>query len=506
MLQIRHVSKFFPGIRALNDVSLEFLPGEIHAVVGENGAGKSTLIKIICGIYSPDEGDVLLAGEHVHLRAYKDALDRQINLVSQEIQVIPKSTVAENIMLDKIEQFASRGRIDWPRLQREAQRYIDLVGINLPASTVVGGLSAAQKQLIMIARALSADARILILDEPTSALTRHETANLLQLLKKIKAEGVTIIFVSHKLEEVLDIADKVSVLRDGNLVGTELAQGLTKDEIVKLMIGRDARTANFGTLNVNYSQPVLEARNISQPGTFADVSFTLHKGEILGFYGLVGSGRTELAQILIGEGRKSGGEVWINGAPAHIHSVADSLYHYRMGYISENRKEKGLILGASIKTNIAVTVWSTIRNRFGAIRLGEETAVAERYMRALEVKATDPDQLVGRLSGGNQQKVSIAKWLAAACDILIIDEPTIGVDIGAKEYIHQLIWDLAKVEGKSIILISSDMPEIVAVARRILVFKDFHIVGEVRNDEVRNDKGRVRGYDEISQEIGGYLA
>jgi ribose transport system ATP-binding protein len=284
-------------------------------------------------------------------------------------------------------------------------------------------------------------------------------------------------------------------------VGTRSTAGLTKDDIVKLMIGRDARTMDFGVLSIDYSQPVLEARNITQPGTFENVGFTLHKGEILGFYGLVGSGRTELAQIIIGEGRKCGGEVLVNGAPAQIHSMADSLYRYRIGYVSENRKEKGLILGASIKTNIAVTVWSTIRNRFGAIKLAEETAVAERYMRALEVKATDPDQLVGRLSGGNQQKVSIAKWLAAACDILIIDEPTIGVDIGAKEYIHQLIWDLAKTDGKSIILISSDMPEIVSVARRILVFKDFHIVGEVRNDG-----GRVRGYDEISQEIGGYLA
>lgn len=500
MLQIRNVSKFFPGVRALNDITVDFAPGEIHAVVGENGAGKSTLIKIICGIYTPDEGEVLIDGEVVHLRAYKDALDRKINLVSQEIQVIPRSTVGENVMLDKIERFAQRGHINWKQLNQEAQRYIDLVELNLPVSTVVGGLSAAQKQLIMIARALSANARYLVLDEPTSALTRHETNNLLELLKKIKADGVTVIFVSHKLEEVLEIADKASVLRDGNLVGTCPTAGLTKQDLVKMMIGREARTLALGTLNTNYAEIALEARNISQPGTFDNVSFALHKGEILGFYGLVGSGRTELAQVVLGEGRKSGGEVFVNGKPAQIHSMADSLYRYRMGYVSENRKEKGLILSASIKTNIAITVWNTLRNRMGAIRLGEETAVAERYMQALEVKATDPGQQVIRLSGGNQQKVSIAKWLAAACDILIIDEPTIGVDIGAKEYIHQLIWNLAKNEGKSIILISSDMPEIVAVARRILVFRDYRIVGEVRNDEAM-----VRGYDDISHEIGAYL-
>jgi len=501
MLQIREVSKFFPGVRALDRVSVEFIPGEIHAIVGENGAGKSTLIKIICGIYGPDEGEVLLDGEHIHLHSYTDALARKINLVSQEIQVIPKSTVAENIMLDKIERYVSFGKIDWKRLHTEAQRYIDLVELNLPATTMVGALSAAQKQLIMIARALSSQARTLIMDEPTSALTRHETGNLLRLLTKIKADGVTILFVSHKLEEVLEIADKVTVLRDGHLIGTQAIAGLTKAAIVKMMIGREARAMALGTLNTDDRQTVIEAREITQAGAFDKVSFSLYKGEILGFYGLVGSGRTELAQILIGEARKDAGDVYINGELAAIHSMADSLYRYRMGYVSENRKEKGLILGASIKTNVAVTVWNRIANRLGAIRLGDENAVAARYMQALDVKATDPDQLVNRLSGGNQQKVSIAKWLAAQCDILIIDEPTIGVDIGAKEYIHQLIWDLAKKEGKSIILISSDMPEIISVARRILIFKDYRIAGEVLNGT-----DQVRGYDEISHEIGRVLA
>jgi ribose transport system ATP-binding protein len=500
MLQIRNVSKFFPGVTALDDVSLDFTPGEVHAIVGENGAGKSTLIKVICGIYSPDEGDVLLEGERLHLHSYTDALAHKINLVSQEIQVIPKSTVAENVMLDKIGRYVRRGAIDWKQVNRDAQEYVDLVGLDLPATTVVGGLSAAQKQLIMIARSLSSNARILIMDEPTSALTRHETQNLLQLLTRIKSGGVTVLFVSHKLEEVLDVADKVSVLRDGNLIGTRPTKGLTKPDIVRMMIGRDARTSSLGVLAGSCAEPVLEARHIRRTGKYEDVSFTLHKGEILGFYGLVGSGRTELAELVIGVDRKDGGEVLVNGAPVEIHSMADSLYKHRMGYVSENRKEKGLILGASIKTNIAVTVWNRLRGRLGAINLHDESAVAAQYMQALEVKATGPNQPVNSLSGGNQQKVSIAKWLAAQCDILIIDEPTIGVDIGAKEYIHQLIWDLANEQQKSIILISSDMPEIVNVARRILVFRDFQIVGEVRND------GPVpRTYDEVSHEIGHYL-
>jgi ribose transport system ATP-binding protein len=504
MLQIRHVTKSFPGVRALNAVSADFLPGEVHAIVGENGAGKSTLIKIICGIYTPDAGEVVLDGETIALRAYKDALDRKINLVSQEIQVIPKSTVAENIMLDKLDRYMARGRIDWKKINADAARFAEMVDLTVPVKQPVAGLSAAQKQLIMIARALSSDARILIMDEPTSALTRHETNNLLDLLRRIKAEGVTVLFVSHKLEEVLSVADQVSVLRDGSLIGTRPITGLTKDHIVQMMIGRDARILDLGTLPTDAGRSALEARSIRQTGRFHDVSFALQRGEILGFYGLVGSGRTELAQILIGEARKDGGEVLIDGKPARIHSMADSLFKYRMGYVSENRKEKGLLLSAPIKTNIAITVWNRLRDRLGSIQLAQETAVAREFMQKLEVRATGPGQAVGSLSGGNQQKVSIAKWLAAECDILIIDEPTIGVDIGAKEYIHQLIWDLARREGKSIILISSDMPEIVNVARRILVFKDFKIVGEVRNNG--ENGAPVRGYDAISQEIGHYLA
>ncbi|RME98654.1 MAG: sugar ABC transporter ATP-binding protein [Chloroflexi bacterium] len=501
MLDIKQVSKFFPGVKALDRVSLVFQPGQVHAVVGENGAGKSTLIKIICGIYIPDEGEVVLNGEKLALKSYSDALEKKISLVSQEIQVIPKSTIAENIMLDKMEHFTRRGAINWKQLNREADKYIRMVELNLPPDTEVGGLSAAQKQLIMIAKSLSSDAQILILDEPTSALTRHETDNLLKLMRKLADDGVTIIFVNHKLEEVLAVSDKVSVLRDGQYVGTRDVEGLQKDDIVKMMIGRDARTIYLGQLDIDWNTTVLEARNISQENTFKNVSFSLHKGEILGFYGLVGSGRTELARILIGEDPRDGGQIIINGQVARIHSMADSLYKYQMGYVSENRKELGLLLNSTIQTNVAITVWNRMLNGIKAISLKQERAITEKFMEAVDVKATGPDQIVNDLSGGNQQKVSISKWLAAGCDILIIDEPTIGVDVGAKEYIHKLIWDLAKVEGKSIILISSDMPEMVNLARRILIFKEFEIVGEIDN---LND--REHSYEEVSQAIGQYLA
>ncbi len=501
MLHVQDVSKQFPGVRALSEVSLTFEPGEIHAVVGENGAGKSTLIKVICGIHEPDEGSVALDGTTLALHSYSDAMRVGINLVSQEIQVVPKATIAENVMLDKLERFHKRGRLDWSGLAREAARYTALVGLEVPVSNQAGGLSAAQKQLVMIARALSADARVLILDEPTSSLTLHEANNLFTVLRRLREEGVTLVFVSHKLEEVLDIADRVSVLRDGRLVGTRPAAELTKDAIVTMMLGRDARNDWLGSLDIDASTVVLEARGISQADRFDGAGFELHAGEILGFYGLVGSGRTELAQILVGEDPAYDGEVLVKGVPVRIRGMADALGRYRLGYISENRKEKGLILGASIKTNIAITVWDRISKPLVGISLAKERDVAREYMEAVEVRATSMEQPVGRLSGGNQQKVSIAKWLAAGCDTLIVDEPTIGVDVGAKEAIHQLIWDLAKKDGKSIILISSDLPEMVHLARRILVFRKFHIVGEVTDLNERQ-----RTYDEVSAEIGRYLA
>lgn len=501
MLRVETISKEFPGVKALSEVSLTFEPGEIHAVVGENGAGKSTLIKIICGIYQPDEGTMSLNGKPLSLHGYGDAMALGIQLVSQEIQVIPKATIAENIMLHRIERFRRRGTIDWGRVTGDAASYTQLVGLDLPVATPAGGLSAAQKQLVMIAKALSSDAKILILDEPTSSLTLHEANNLFGVLRGLRERGVAIIFVSHKLEEVLAVADRVSVLRDGQFVGTLPAAELTKDAIVTMMLGRSAVTESLGSLNIDYSTVVLEARGITAPDTFDGLDFKLHAGEILGFYGLVGSGRTELAQILIGEDRAFSGEVLVRGEAARINSMADSLSRYRLGYVSENRKEKGLILGASINTNIAITVWDRISRPVVGISLAREREVGRQHMEAVEIRATGPNQVVRSLSGGNQQKVSIAKWLAAGCDTLIVDEPTIGVDIGAKEAIHQLIWDLAQNEGKSIILISSDLPEMVHLARRILVFRKFQIVGEIAE---LNE--RPRAYDEVSVEIGKYLA
>jgi ribose transport system ATP-binding protein len=501
MLELRGIGKRFPGVTALDAVSLAFAPGEIHAIVGENGAGKSTLIKVVTGILAPDAGEVHYEGRRLAFRDYRDSLACGIDIVNQEIQVVPESTIAENIMLDKLVTFGRTGIIDWKVVRAKARAYLDMVGLDLSPDTVVRSLSAAQKQLTQIAKALAADARVLLLDEPTSSLTEHEAANLFRILRGLRDKGVTIIFVSHKFEEVFALCDKVSVLRDGRLVGTRPIAGLARAELVRMMIGRDVAGAPLGRLDVDRGREMLRAEHIVRRGKVDDVSFSVFRGEILGFYGLVGAGRTELARCLVGEDGIDSGTVYVRGERAAIRSVADSLERYRLGYVTENRKEEGLLLAEPVRTNVTITIWPRLVRRLTrAISRSRELAATGDMIRALDIRTTGPEQRTEDLSGGNQQKVSIAKWLAAACDILIIDEPTVGVDIGAKEQIHRIIRDLACRERKAVILISSDMPEIIRLAGRILVFRDRRVVGEITDV----DDG-TRTYDEVSGAIGRYL-
>lgn len=501
MLELKSISKNFPGVKALDSVSLQFEPGKIHALVGENGAGKSTLIKIITGIYQPDGGEIHFNGERLCFQSYRDSLARGIDIVYQEIQVIPDSTIAENIMLDKMVTYGGTGIVNWNKINEIAATYTAMVGLNLPVSTPVRGLSAAQKQLVQIAKALAAHARVLLLDEPTSSLTEHEANNLFVMLRKLRDDGVTILFVSHKFEEVFAICDTISVMRDGRHVGTRPAAELTRSELVRMMIGRDCKDEHLGRLDVNRDRELLRVEHLTRTGKARDICFSLHEGEILGLYGLVGAGRTELARLLIGEDTPDSGAVFIDGRQAHIRSVADSLYHYKMGYVTENRKEEGLLLKEPIRTNITITVWNRLINRLTrAISPARESGITGSMIESLQIKATSHEQKTEDLSGGNQQKVSIAKWLAADCDILIIDEPTVGVDIGAKDQIHRLIWSLAKTSRKGILLISSDMPEIIKVSSRILVFKDKGIVGELTGVD-----DPARTYEELSTAIGRHL-
>jgi len=502
MMRLEGITKIFPGVKALDNVSIEFQSGEIHALLGENGAGKSTLIKIICGIFQPNEGRIMLNNKEVRFKDFKDAIKHEIAIVSQEIQVIPDASIAENIVLDKMDQFVEQGRINWKKINLFAKTYLEMVGLDLPPHIPIGNLTAAQKQLIQIAKGLSSQAKLLLLDEPTSSLTLKEADNLILLVKKLKEKGVAIVFVSHKIEEVLALCDKISVLRDGKYIGTRNCNELKKQDVIKMMIGRETEEKFLGHLDIDYTQKVLEVKGITQKGRFNEVSFDLYKGEILGFYGLVGSGRTELAKIILGVDHKDGGDIYVNGKKARILSMSDSLNKYRLGYVSENRKEEGLILNDTITSNISITIWNKIISPImKRISLREEKNTATSMIDKLQIKTPSQKQHVKNLSGGNQQKVSIAKWLVAGCDILIIDEPSVGVDVGAKEYIHQLIWDLAKKENKSIIVISSDMPEIITLARRLLIFKENEIVGEVNQLN-----GNEYSYSHVSEQIGAYFA
>lgn len=500
MLELRNISKIFPGVKALDNVSLSFKKGEIHALMGENGAGKSTLMKIITGIYQPDMGGVYLDDTKVEMKSYRDAVDHEISMVSQEIQIIPEATVAENIVLDRIDKFKKGRRIDWNQINETAKKYLDMVGLDVSPVEKIQHLTAAQKQLIQIAKALSAQAQYILLDEPTSSLTTYESNNLIKLVKVLKENGVGVIFVSHKIEEVMELCDVISVLRDGKYVGTKSCKGITRQDIVKMMIGREESTEHMGFLDVQ-DEVVLEVKDAVAYGRAKGESFKLKKGEILGFYGLVGSGRTELARLIAGIDKMDSGEILVHGQKAHITSVQDSIEKYKIGYVSENRKEEGLILDFSVGENLSIAILPQIINKFRKIDIKEENKIIDFMVNKMKVKTPSVKTSVGSLSGGNQQKVSIGKWLAANCDILIIDEPTVGVDVGAKKYIHDLIWSLAKEEGKSIILISSDMPEMITLARRILVFKDQEIVGEI------NDLNETeRKYEDVSLEIGRLMA
>ena len=479
-LALESVSKSFPGVKALDGVSLDLKAGEIHALMGENGAGKSTLIKIVTGLIHPDSGRVLLDGRPVAFGSPRDALREGVSAVHQERNLIPRFSVGENILLERLP--TQNGLVDYHAVEREARRYLDLLDPGIDARAEVRSLSVAQMQIVEIAKALSSEAKILLLDEPTASITEHETAALFKLLRKLRDDGVAIVFVSHKLEEVFTIADRITVLRDGKTIarGAPMAD-MTRQTLVSLMIGRAERVAEIAERQVDRSRVVLEGRSLSTTRGHKDISFALHHGEILGLYGLVGAGRSELAHAILGDARISGGELRIRGEPARIRDVHDASTRFRMGYVSEDRKQEGLILMHSVTRNVAITIWRRLANVIGLINPRGESCAVDPFVRRLDVRTPSLSQVVGNLSGGNQQKVSIAKWLAAQSEILIIDEPTVGIDIKTKTYLHELIGEIAR-EGASILLISSDMAEMITLADRILVMHGFGLVGEVAND------------------------
>lgn len=494
LLEVADLSKAFPGVQALSGVSLSLYPGEILALVGENGAGKSTLIKILTGLYQADSGSIRIAGEPAAAQSPQDAIARGIAVVPQERNLIPRFSVGENLFLDAPPR--TRGIIDYDKVHEDAQRWLELLELDVDPRTPVTRLSVAQMQLVEIARALSHEGRILLLDEPTASITPHETTTLFRVLRRLRDRGVGMVFVSHKLEEVFELCDHITVLRDGRNAGPQRPTSeLTRDDVITLMVGRESTARELPPRHSEKTGTALELRGVTTAWGARDIDLKVGYGEIVGLYGLVGAGRTELARAIIGADEIVAGEVLVAGQPARIGSVAEALGRYRIGYVSEDRKDEGLILIHSVLKNVTVTVWRRLQNAAGWITGAAEKAQAAPMVERLEIKAPSLATVVSSLSGGNQQKVSLAKWLTAGVDVLIIDEPTVGIDVRTKGNLHELIWELAG-QGLAVVLISSDMPEMVHLADRIVVMRDGRIVGELDNSRV---------YDEASQRIMGFI-
>jgi ribose transport system ATP-binding protein len=483
--------KRFPGVVALDHASLRVERGRVHALVGENGAGKSTLIKIITGVYTPDAGRLLLNGEPQRLHSPLDAASAGVGVVHQERNLIPGFSVAENITLQAPPR--RRGIVDREAMRAEANRWLDELDLDLDPDRPVSGLSVAQMQLVEIAKALSMRSDLLLLDEPTASSSPGEAEKLFAVIRRLRDQGTGVLFVSHKLEEVFEICDDVTVLRDGKVVlESGLLADFTKDQIVDLMVGREYQQAALAPREFDASAtPALSLERLSTAGGHRDVSLDVRPGEILGLYGLVGAGRSELARAVLGLERITAGEIRVKGARAKIADARQALRRYRIGYVTENRKEEGVFLTQSVTRNIAVTVWDRLRGLLGQVPARAESDLSDDYIGRLGIKVASGRQCAGQLSGGNQQKVSLAKWLAAQTELLIIDEPTVGIDIRTKGAFHELIWQLAA-DGMAILLISSDLPEMVTLADRILVMHDFQAVGEVANDH---------NYDTVSAQV-----
>ncbi len=481
-LLIRKVSKEFPGVLALNEVNLTLTGGTVHALLGENGAGKSTLIKIITGVYLADTGSMKVNGEEKSFNNPIESTEAGIAVVHQERNLIPEFSVEENITLHNPP--LKFGVIDRAERTRLAKQALQTLGFEIDLNERVKNLSVAQMQLVEIAKALVTNAKIILLDEPTASITGSETTKLFDVIRKLKAQGTAVLFVSHKLEEVYEICDTVTVLRDGvSVLESKPLSDFKQGEIVDLMVGRHlAERKNVIRKIDRIKTPVIELKNLSTALGHKNINLSLYPGEVLGMYGLVGAGRSELARSILGLHEVTAGEIILNGNQIKIKNFRDALHKFRIGYVTENRKEEGLFLDFPVRKNISVTILSKILQKLSIINPEKEDDVASKYVDRLGIKVVDNNQLALTLSGGNQQKVSVSKWLAAETKILVIDEPTVGVDVRTKASFHELITQLAD-EGLSIILISSDLAEMVAIADRILVMRRYELVGDLDNSK-----------------------
>ena len=483
-LEMRNISKQYPGVRALDDVSLSVAPGEIHALLGENGAGKSTMMKILAGAQSKDSGEILLNGTVVQIDSPQKAMSLGISIIYQEFNLVPYLSAGENIYLGREPRAAIPGFVDFKKLYADAQAVLDKLGVKIDARAPVNTLSVAGQQMVEIAKATSKKSNIIVMDEPSATLTDHELRALFSLMLQLKSEGVSIVYISHRLEEIVEVCDRATIMRDGRNVATKDVKDLTREEIIRLMVGRELKDA-IPKVAAPLGDIALEVKHLTRKGVLNDISFTVRKGEVLGIAGLVGAGRTETARVIFGADPMDSGSIEVFGKPVRIRSPQDAIRH-GIGLVTEDRKQQGLVLGMVVRENTTLANLDFLSS-LGFIRRGEERQVAEKYKSDLAIKTPTIEQTVHNLSGGNQQKVVLAKWLFTGSKILIFDEPTRGIDVGAKSEIYKLMNELAK-NGVAIIMISSELPEVLGMSDRILVMHEGRLTGELSRADATQEK------------------
>lgn len=479
------ISKTFPGIKALKNVHFRLAPSEIHALIGENGAGKSTLMKIILGIYGADTGEMQLKGKPYHPSSPRDALNSGIAMIHQEISLVPTLSVSANVWIGREASFGNKAFLGIKQQDRATKRILDSLGLMIDPSTIVSKLSIAQMQLVEIARAISYNADIIIMDEPTSALNKIEVDHLFAIMRRLAHEGKTIVFISHKLDEVLHICERITVFRDGTYVDTLNAQETSATALIKLMVGRDM-SAVYPKESVKIGEPIFEVRNLSKSGVCKNISFSVRSGETLGFAGLMGAGRTEIMRLIFGIDKRSEGDILLYGQKLNVNNTRDAVRN-GLAMVTEDRLRTGLLHKLSVCTNMTLAYLHSVTNAGGFVKEKQEIKDAQGMVERLKIKISSLKGEAALLSGGNQQKVIIAKWLLTSPDLLILDEPTRGIDVGAKAEIYKLIGQLAAA-GKAIIFISSELPEVMGISDRMLVISNGEIVAEFQRDEYDQER------------------
>ncbi|WP_425283838.1 sugar ABC transporter ATP-binding protein [Lihuaxuella thermophila] len=481
---MENISKEFPGVKALDKIRLKVKKGTVHALMGENGAGKSTLMKIIFGMYTPDSGTMKFKGKELKLSGPKDALDQGISMIHQELSPVPYMTVAENIFLGREPVYGKTGWVNTKKMIEDTRKLLQSLQIHVDPTAKMNDLSIANMQMVEIAKAVSYHADLIIMDEPTSAITEKEVEHLFEIIRSLKKKRVSIIYISHKMDEIFKICDEITVLRDGQYIGTQAAGELNQDLLIQMMVGREIKQV-FHKEKAEIKEVALSVKNLSRAGKFSNVSFEVRKGEILGIAGLMGSGRTELIESIFGIHPPTSGEIYLHGNRVKIHSPADAIRH-KMALLTEDRKLTGAFLPLSVRDNMTISSLDRFI-KYGLVHSKSVKKACDEQIERLNIKTPNLNQLILNLSGGNQQKVLLARWLLNDPDVLILDEPTRGVDVGAKSEIHKLMSKLAR-EGKAIIMISSELPEILGMSDRIIVMHEGNKKGELTREEASQEK------------------